>query len=391
MGILANTLSFCQFRVEGAALPADLASWAGESLRKKAFRSIEHSTEEESIGWVELLDNQSSEFASPQSFHKDRFLAFSLRKDQRRLPAALIRRGVQKRSEAFLQEHPGLKRVPKGKKEEILDLVRGELLARTFPVPAIYDAVWDLDSNRVYFAGLNAKLIELFENLFKTSFEGLRLVSVHPMNRAESLLDEAGRKLLAAADRSGAQSVLDQMRENRWLGTDFLLWLLFETLCGSGDYATVTPGFELEGHRFAGYLNDRLVLVGGGDEGVQKITAAGPQDRFHEVRTALAGGKEITEATLYLEKAEESWKLNLKAESFHFGSFRCPSVTLEKDDRVNEDSEKEAVFLERMLLLEQGLQCFDSLFATFLKLRLDEGWPKQAAAVEAWLNEAREA
>lgn len=387
MGILGNTVSLCQFIVDGVPPSDQIASWAGGRLQEKAFRSIEQSAEEESIGWVDLLDFHSSDFSLEQSYSKDRYLCFSLRRDQRRLPAALVRRGVKERSDQFLQEHPGLKRVPKGKKEEILDLVRGQLLARTFPVPATYDAVWDLKTGRISLTTLNAKIIEIFEQLFKTTFEGSRLRMIHPLGRADALLDEAGQQTLEKLDQASSDSVVDQIRENRWIGVDFMLWMLHETLTRGGKYRISTPGFELEGLEFVSYLNDRLVLVGGAEEGVQKITVAGPQDSFHEVKTALSGGKEITEATLYLEKAEEAWKLTLKGDSFHFGSYRCPNVTLEKDDITDEQSEKEAIFLERMLLLEQGLQCFESLFAAFLAERLAPAWPQRTKEIALWLSE----
>jgi len=45
---------------------------------------------------------------------------------------------------------------------------------------------------------------------------------------------------------------------------------------------------------------------------------------------------------------------------------------------VDEVSEREAAFYERLYVLEEGLQLFDSLYATFLAARLDSGW------VESW-------
>ncbi len=39
---------------------------------------------------------------------------------------------------------------------------------------------------------------------------------------------------------------------------------------------------------------------------------------------------------------------------------------------VDEEREKEALFFERMYLLETGLQLFDSLFATFLQQHLNK-------------------
>jgi len=134
-------------------------------------------------------------------------------------------------------------------------------------------------------------------------------------------------------------------------------------------------------------VNDRLVLCGGGDDGAQKITASGPQDRFGEVRMALRSGKGITEGTLYLQKDENEWKMTLKGEMFHFASLKSPKVQIERDDSVDPASEREAVFFERMHLLETGLQLFDSLYATFLEIRLGNDWEGESARIDAWLTE----
>ena len=86
------------------------------------------------------------------------------------------------------------------------------------------------------------------------------------------------------------------------------------------------------------YLNDRLVLQNAAENGVQKITVAGPQDHFSEVRTALRNGKVITEATLYLEREENVWRLTLKGEMFQFASLKGPAVQIEKDNTVDQAS-----------------------------------------------------
>ena len=65
--------------------------------------------------------------------------------------------------------------------------------------------------------------------------------------------------------------------------------------------------------------------------------------------------------TLYLEKGELQWKMTLKGELFQFGSYRCPGIKLEKDALTDQNSERMAVFFERMYVLEEGLQLFDSL------------------------------
>ena len=387
MGILSNTASICQFRVEGNPAAADLFVWAGERLSGGGFRSIDHTAEELSVGWVHIDDTKESSFVSPSAFQRDHYIAFSLRRDQRRVPATLFRAHMEMAEREFLVAHPGLQRVPKQKKEELRDAVRGALLSKTLPAPSIYDAVWDTRTGLVTFASLSPKMVEQFENLFKQTFEGLRLVAIHPFARAENVLEDSFKSALGKANGASTDNALDLIKDNRWLGWDFLLWLMYRTMNETSEYRVSLTGPALDQELFVAYLNDRLILLGGGDGGVQKITVAGPQDNFYEVRTALQNGKQINEAIIYLEKQEHLWKMTLKGEMFHFASYKAPPVKIEKDNRTDEVSEREAVFYERMYVLEEGLQLFDSLYAAFLRERLGDGWSEQKKKIEEWLGE----
>lgn len=370
MGILANTVSCCQFQVLGPLPEGDLATWAGECLAKNAFQNIENSSEELSVGWVELDDFEAAEFSIASRYLRDHYLTFTLRRDRRRVPAGLLKAHLERAEADFLAANPGLQRVPKPKREELRDAVRGALLAKTLPTPSTFDAVWDTRRNLLTLATLNGKVVEEFEALFKTSFDGLRLVALHPYARAEQALDETLLPALAKANRATNDTVLDLIQDNRWLGWEFLCWLVDRTMNSDSNYRISCAGPAAAGENFVAYINDRLVLEGEDEEGKQKITVAGPQQHFDEVLAALESRKSICEATLYLEKEELVWKLTLKGELFQFGSFRCPSVKLEKDDMVDAEREKEALFYERMYLLETGLQLFDSLFVAFLQQHL---------------------
>ncbi len=370
MGILANTVSCCQFRVVGTPPEQDFVSWAGDCLTRHAFQNIEHSAEELSIGWVQLDDLESADFSDPQVFARECFLTFTLRRDRRRVPAGLFKAHLERAEQEFLAANPGLRRVPKPRREELREAVRGALLVKTLPTPTTFDAVWDTEKGILTLATLNGQVIEQFENLFKTTFEGLRLVVIHPFARAQAVVDGELAETLAGANRASNDTVLDLIQDNRWLGWDFLRWLVDRTMNSGSQYSVCRPGPSGEGQDFVAYINDRLVLEGEGEEGRQKVTVAGPQNRFDEVLAALESGKNICEATLYLEKEEMLWRLTLKGEIFQFGSFKAPAVKLEKDDLVDPASERLAVFFERMHLLETGLQLFDSLYAAFLRERL---------------------
>lgn len=387
MGMLSNTVSICQFRVVGEIPDMDIFAWVSERLTKNGFIPIDQGTDELSIGWVTPDDHRKNDFSVPSAFWRDKYLFFTLRQDKRSIPAALLKAYQKVAEEEFLLDNPDFSRVPKQKREEIKDLVRTSLLARTLPVPSTCDAVWDTQSKTLSIASVSAKTVDLFDSLFKKTFEGLRLVAIHPFARAEQVIPSELTEALQKANRAGSEAVLDLIRSNQWIGTEFLLWTTYRTLNESGEYRITRPGPADSGELFAAYLNDRLVLCGAGDDGAQKITISGPQDRFEEVRLALSNGKMITEATLYLEKGEHTWKLTLKGEMFHFASYKTPRVQEERDSGVDPASEREALFFEKMYIMEVGLQMFDSLFSHFLSARLGSDWPEELKKIEEWLTE----
>lgn len=388
MGILNNTVSISQFQVVGPQPTAALADFVGEGLRKNGFRSIEATSEELSIGWVQLDDFQESGFNGEHTFEHQHYFAFSLRRDQRKLPSALVKPYFKKAEEDWLAQNPKFKRVPKAQRDDLRDAVRSSLFAKSLPTPAIFDAVWDTKNSLVSFSSLSAGAVDLFMEEFRKSFKDLRLVPLHPMARAAQVINETLQPALKEANQSSSDAVLEQIEANQWLGSDFLFWLMHQTMNSGSDYAINQPGPAVVGEGFVAYLNDRLLLAAANENGIQKVTVTGPQDRFNEVRTALIEGKSIHEAVLYLEKQEQLWKLTLKGGTFHFASLKAPPVTLEKDDITDPTMEREAVFFERMFLLETGLQLFDSLLAAFLKARLGGSWGTVEQEIRAALAEA---
>jgi len=385
MGILFNTISMCQFKVVGDRPSKDLYEWVSDRLAKNSFKSIDHTIDEVSSGWVHLDDSSGNSFAHPRAFWRDHYLAFTLRRDQRRVPSVLFRTHLKNAESEFLTDHPGMRRVPKQKREELSEAVRAALYAKTLPVPSTYDAVWDTNSGLVTFTSLSPKVMELFENHFKNTFDGLRLLMLHSFSRAERVLRDDLKPAFLKANRAATGDVLDLIHDNQWLGWDFLLWLTYRTMNQSSEYAVNQPGPAQEGEPFVAYLDDRLVLLGVGEGAVQKVSVVGSQDQFSEVRAALKNGKQITEATLYFEKEEHQWKMTLRSLMFHFASFKSPSIKLERDNLTDEADEKEAAFYERMYVLEEGIQLFDSLYAAFLEIRLGETWAEEEKNIQKWL------
>lgn len=384
MGVYSNTVSFAQYRINGEMPQAERFEWLSAALQGRIFRSIEESAEEQVEGWTCTDRPDDPAFAAPGEFWRDRYLFFTYRRDQRRIPAALLKSHIGRAEGAELAKRPELKRLPKRQREEIKERERLKLLTRTLPAPATVDLVWQQDSGILNLFSASSKAMERFEGLFGKSFENLRPQLIYPYARALSLLDESGKERLATLNQAGSESALDEIQSNRWLGEQFLLWLLQAGLEG-GAFRVCTPGSYDIGTPFSAWIDEKIQLQGGGESGPQKVTVSGSQDSYLEARSALKSGKAINSAAIYLEKEELQWRFVLNAELFTFGGFKCPPVKVEREG-VEELSERESAFYERIYLLEAGLQMFDSLLLTFLNERLSDGWAERQQQIEAWLE-----
>jgi hypothetical protein len=387
MGVYANTVSITQFTVTGELPVTDQFQWFSKKLADRGFQSIENSTEESAEGWTLVDKPDDAAFEVPSDFWRDNYVVFSLRRDQRKIPAAVLKSHTAREEGVFLAQNPNLRRTPKHKREEIKEQAQLRLMTRCLPVPSIVDVVWDQKSGILTLYSLGAKVIERFEDIFRKTFEGFSPVIVHPYARAQALLKGQQLDSLVAANQAGSDSVVALVRENQWLGWEFMLWLLQRGVNGEGEFSVCCPGHIASGEKFSAWIDDRIQFQGGGEEGgIQKVTVSGSQDSYLEAISALKGGKRITSATICMEKDENPWKLTLKGDTFGFASFKCPQVRIEKDSTVDQMSEREAVFYERMFLMDQGLQLFDSLYTAFLTERLTDAWNGRLLAIQAWLN-----
>lgn len=387
MGVYANTVSISQFTITGDLPERDEFDWFSGKLASRAFQSIENSSDELSEGWTQVDHPDDAVFDVPATCWRDQYLVFSLRRDQRKVPAAVLKSHTSREEGAFLSQHPNLRRTPKNKRDEIREQVQLRLLTRCLPVPSMVDVVWDRKSGVLTLFSLGNKVVERFEDLFRKSFEGLHLLAIHPFARARALLEKELLDKLEKANQANSDSAAALIRDNQWLGWDFMLWLLQRGLNGEGDFRICRSGHFAAGEGFSAWIDDRIQLEGGGEEGgIQKVSVSGSQDSYLEAISALKSGKKITSATICMEKDENLWKMTLKGETFGFASFKCPQVRIERDNTVDEMSEREAAFYERMFLLEQGLQLFDSLYASFLEERLTDAWSGRLLAIQEWLE-----
>ncbi|BBD09049.1 recombination-associated protein RdgC [Desulfovibrio ferrophilus] len=195
MGFLSASTSFTRYRIIGE-IPETLWPEIPDRLKKNAFQDIDHTSEERSFGWVcfdEMLDSQWRT-APPE---KGEFMTFSLRLDTRRISAAVMKKHytLALNDEMERVEKEGKKFVSRDRKRELKDQTKIRLMARSLPIPAVFDVVWNVRSNVIYLASTQGKLCSLFEDQFTLTFD-LHLEPLTPYYQALQLLGESRQQQL---------------------------------------------------------------------------------------------------------------------------------------------------------------------------------------------------
>jgi hypothetical protein len=164
------------------------------------------------------------------------------------------------------------------------------------------------------------------------------------------------------------------------LGQEFLTWLWFRSATGGIFH-------DRTGRPFTVRMEQRIVVQGGEGDHLETASVSGVESELREARMGLTTGKKVTRALLRLERDAEEWQLTLKASDFAPGSMKTPKV----ETNPRDGADPEALFLEKMALVESCLELLDALFADFLRVRLDDepggrgGWQKEIATVREWM------
>jgi len=186
MGFLKGSASFVCFEAEGR-LPEDALDFIAERIKGYAFRDIDDSYDEYSIGWVSVVNMFDASFAYASYAVGDN-IVLTLRVDERKVAPAILKKMAQKEEERVRLEKQ-LPKLSRAMKVEIRERVKSELTKKALPAPATYDLHWNLTDNTVFFFTTNKKLHAVLEDFFKEVF-GLTLRQRIPYLIALTLLDK---------------------------------------------------------------------------------------------------------------------------------------------------------------------------------------------------------
>lgn len=195
MSFLSASFGLTRYRII-EDVPKDLLQQVPEKLQQFCFVDIDATADERSFGWTNIDDMLDMNWTqSPPE--KAEYFAFSLRLDTRRIPPAVLKKHytIALNKELEANKEQGRNFVSRDRKRELKEQVTLRLRARTLPIPAAFDIVWNPSKNRLYLATTNAKVRALFEDYFTLTFD-LNLEPLTPFFMAMDVLgEEAAPKL----------------------------------------------------------------------------------------------------------------------------------------------------------------------------------------------------
>ena len=188
MGFLASNVSITRFKVLADESPD--GSSIQDALLGNAFRPIDDTADEVSMGWTSYENMEDMEWSEAPP-DKGPYAFFCLRRDTRKVAPALLKKKV---NEALAEElenfqAEGYHAVPRDRKKEIKEQVKLRLLAQTHPVPETHDVCWNLRDGTVYLASTSNKIVEAFFELFEATF-GLQLEPLRPYYLGRRTMDQ---------------------------------------------------------------------------------------------------------------------------------------------------------------------------------------------------------
>lgn len=177
--------------------------------------------------------------------------------------------------------------------------------------------------------------------------------------------------------------LLDLIEEKRFLGQEFLIWLWCSSEERGGsvsllDRSEITVIFE----------KHMLLECGEGAE-CEKLVCRGQVTELREARAGLALGKRPEQARLKIGRDEREYSFTLSAATLEFRSMKLPA-TAGADDGGDDRAGLEGQILERVSLIEEGIELINGLFRRFLLIRTSDEWPRELTKLRQWISSGAE-
>lgn len=174
--------------------------------------------------------------------------------------------------------------------------------------------------------------------------------------------------------------LLDLIEEKRFLGQEFLIWLW----CNSEERG---GSIDLPGRGTVPVVFEKHMLLecGAGPE-CEKLVCRGLMTELKEARAGLALGKRPEQARLKIGSEEREYSFTLTAATMEFRSMKLPVTAGAEDGGGDDRAGLEGQILERIALLEEGIDLVNELFRRFIMIRTSDAWPNELAKLRRWIS-----
>lgn len=185
MGFIKGTASYVRFAVEGE-LPENIWDFIADRIVSFAFKDIDDTYEESSLGWVSVTNMFDTDFKFA-SYASGNYVTLAMRLDERKVSASIVKKFVQKEEERIKKEKE-IPKISRSMRVEIKERIQNELMRKALPLPSVFDLCWNLENSTLLFFSTNKKAQAMLEDLFKESF-GLTLIQQIPYICGEHILE----------------------------------------------------------------------------------------------------------------------------------------------------------------------------------------------------------
>src|SRR5262245_5641890 len=163
------------------------------------------------------------------------------------------------------------------------------------------------------------------------------------------------------------EDFLAVVQEKRFLGREFLTWLVHRIETGDGRVVFENDVVELA-------LGDRVVLEGTAADRAT-LTVVGSGDVGPELGAGLRRGKLLDRARLVIRRGERHWELALDGGMLVYEGLRCPALgPREKGKPEAARAALENDLFLRLADVEEACSVLDGLFAEFCRIRGASTW-----------------
>ena len=181
LGLLSPSTSLTRYRVEGS-VEKPLKQAVLNGLTKHIFNTSDDAASGKTIGWTSFNSPYQPDFKA-FSFVFGSYFVFSLRIDQKTIPANLVNKYFAIESARKLAA-TGREYLSRDEKKLIKEHVVNTLHLRMPATPKIFNILWNYDSSvLMFFTNLKSPNEEL-ETLFAASFR-LQLIRIFPYTLAD--------------------------------------------------------------------------------------------------------------------------------------------------------------------------------------------------------------